>query len=321
MNIVILDGHALNPGDLSWDCFAPFGTITYYDRTEAEEDTIARIADADIILLNKTPITAKVIHSSPKLKLICVLATGYNVVDCNAAAERNIPVCNVPGYGTDSVAQFTFALLLELCHHVGLHTDSVHNGDWSANPDFCYWKTPQTELAGKTMGIIGYGSIGRAVGTIAKAFGMQILAYSRTRYPKHADFYTELDTLLKKSDVISLHCPLFPENTEMINADTISKMKDGAILLNTARGGLINEQDVAAALRSGKLGAAAVDVVSYEPISRENPLLNAPNCIITPHMAWAPIESRQRILNITVDSIRAFLSGAPNNVVNGVTLR
>lgn len=319
MNIVILDGHALNPGDLSWKCFEPFGTVTYYDRTELESDTISRIADADIILLNKTPITAHVIESSPKLKLICVLATGYNVVDCSAAAERNIPVCNVPGYSTASVAQFTFALLLELCHHVGLHADSVHNGDWSAHPDFCYWKTPQMELAGKTIGIIGYGSIGQAVGAIAKAFGMNVLAYSRTRYPEHAGIYTDLNTLLSQADVISLHCPLFPETAEMINAVTISKMKDGAILLNTARGGLINEQDVAAALRSGKLGAAAVDVVSCEPISRENPLLTAPNCIITPHMAWAPIESRQRILDITVQNIRRFLNGGSMNVVNGVS--
>ena len=320
MKIVILDGHALNPGDLSWKCFEEFGSITYYDRTESEADTIARIADADIILLNKTPITANVIQTCPNIKLICVLATGYNVVDYEAAAKKGIPVCNVPGYGTDAVAQFTLALLLELCHRVQIHSQSVYDGEWSSCPDFCYWKSPQMELAGKTMGIIGYGSIGQAVAKIAKAFGMRILAYSRTRYPKYADVYTELDALLKKSDVISLHCPLFPENVEMINADTISKMKDGAILLNTARGGLINEQDVATALHSGKLGAAAVDVVSYEPISRENPLLNAPNCIITPHMAWAPIESRQRILDITVDSIRAFLSGAPNNVVNGVTL-
>ena len=316
MKIVILDGHALNPGDLSWKCFEEFGSVTYYDRTEAESDTIHRIADADIILLNKTPITARVIAASPKLKLICVLATGYNVVDCQAAAARGIPVCNVPGYSTNSVAQFTFALLLELCNHVGLHTDSVHNGDWSAHPDFCYWKTPQMELAGKTMGIIGYGSIGQAVGKIANAFDMKVLAFSRTHYPEYADKYTDLDTLLARSDVVSLHCPLFPETEGLINSQTIDKMKDGAILLNTARGGLVVETAVADALRTGKLRGAAVDVVSYEPISQENPLLTAPNCIITPHMAWAPIESRQRILESTVKSIQTFLVGKPVNAVN-----
>lgn len=316
MKIVILDGHALNPGDLSWKCFEEFGSVAYYDRTEVESDTIDRIADADIILLNKTPITAKVIAASPKLKLICVLATGYNVVDCQAAAARGIPVCNVPGYSTNSVAQFTFALLLELCHHVGLHTESVHNGDWSAHLDFCYWKTPQMELTGKTIGIIGYGSIGQAVGKIANAFGMKVLAFSRTHYPEHADKYTDLDTLLARSDVVSLHCPLFPETEGMINSQTITKMKDGAILLNTARGGLIDETAVADALRTGKLRGAAVDVVSYEPISRENPLLTAPNCIITPHMAWAPIESRQRILETTTKSIQAFLDDRPVNTVN-----
>ena len=314
MKITILDGHALNPGDLSWDQIRQFGELTYYDRTENEELTIQRIGESEIVLLNKVPITRNVLEHCPNIKLICVLATGYNVVDCQAAAERGIPVCNVPGYGTDAVAQFTFALLLELCHRVGLHSDSVHNGEWSACPDFCYWKTPQMELAGKTMGIIGYGAIGQAVGKIATALGMNILAYSRTQRPGHS--YVDLDTLLAESDVISLHCPLFPENTGLINQETIAKMKDGAILLNTARGGLINEQAVFDALCSGKLRGFAGDVVTTEPIPANSPLLGAPNCILTPHMAWAPIESRQRILDATEENIRAFLSNKPTNVVN-----
>ena len=314
MKITILDGHALNPGDLSWNQIKQFGDLTYYDRTENEELTIQRIGESEIVLLNKVPITRTVLEHCPNIKLICVLATGYNVVDCQAAAERGIPVCNVPGYGTDAVAQFTFALLLELCHRVGLHSDSVHNGEWSACPDFCYWKTPQMELAGKTMGIIGYGAIGQAVGKIATALGMNILAYSRTQRPGHS--YVDLDTLLAESDVISLHCPLFPENTGLINQETIAKMKDGAILLNTARGGLINEQAVSDALCSGKLRGFAGDVVTTEPIPANSPLLGAPNCILTPHMAWAPIESRQRILDATEENIRAFLSNKPTNVVN-----
>lgn len=314
MKIVIMDGHALNPGDVSWDCFRQFGSLSYYDRTETEAEAIERIGDAQIILLNKVPITDAVLAACPNLKLICVLATGYNVVDYVAAAKRNIAVCNVPGYSTASVAQFTFALLLELCHRVGLHDQSVHQGDWTNCPDFCYWKTPQMELTGKTLGIIGYGAIGKAVGEIGKAFGMNVLAYSRTQYPGNS--YVSLNELLTKSDVISLHCPLFPETREMINADTLSKMKDGAILINTARGALLDEQAVADALKCGKLRGAAMDVVIEEPIPAESPLLHAPNCIITPHMAWAPKEARQRILDITVENIQGFLSGNPKNVVN-----
>lgn len=314
MKIVILDGHALNPGDLSWVFLEQFGSVTYYDRTAGENLTIQRIGDADIIILNKTPITETILAACPNLKLICILATGYNVVDCAAAAKRGIPVCNVPGYGTASVAQFTFGLLLELCHQIGVHNASVHNGEWTACPDFCYWKTPQMELAGKTLGIIGYGSIGRAVGKIAEAFGMKVLAYSRTKRPNTS--YVDLDTLLAESDVITLHCPLFPETKHIIDEAAIAKMKDGAILLNTARGPLIDEAAVADALRSGKLKGAAMDVVDSEPIPADSPLLQAPNCIITPHIAWAPIEARQRILDITADSIKGFLSGNPINVVN-----
>ena len=317
MKLVILDGHAVNPGDLSWDRFRQFGALTVYERTP-EGDAAAHIGDADVVMTNKTPITAQLLDACPNVKLICVLATGYNVVDCTATAERGIPVCNVPDYGTASVAQFTFALLLELCHRVGLHDQAVHNGDWTACPDFCFWNTHQTELAGKTLGIIGFGRIGQAVAKIASAMGMQVLAYSHSRRSglESIAHYVDLETLLQQSDVISLHCPLTAENTGMINRQTIFQMKDGVILLNTARGGLLAEQDVADALRSGKIRAAAVDVVSYEPIRADNPLLTAPNCIITPHMAWAPIESRKRILDCTVQSIRGFLERKPINTVN-----
>ena len=317
MKIVVLDGYALNPGDLSWSCIEQFGEVTVYDRTPADL-IVPRIGDAEIILLNKTPITAATLAVCPSIKLICVLATGYNVVDCDAAREHGIPVCNVPAYGTAAVAQFTFALLLELCHQVGLHSESVHNGDWCRSIDFCYWKTPQMELAGKTMGIIGFGRIGRAVGQIAKAFGMRVIAYNRSRCAEGEAIgeYVDLDTLFAQSDVISLHCPLTPQTSGLINKDSISKMKDGVILLNTARGPLVNEKDLADALVSGKLRGAAADVVCAEPMAADNPLLNAPHCIITPHMAWAPLESRQRIMDCTVRSIRAFLAGTPENTVN-----
>ena len=317
MKIVVLDGYALNPGDLSWEAIRRFGDLTVYDRTP-EDQIIARIGDAEIILLNKTPITAATLDACPGIKLICVLATGYNVVDCDAAKSRGIPVCNVPAYGTAAVAQFTFALLLELCHGVGHHSGAVHAGRWCDSKDFCFWDTPQMELAGKTLGIIGFGKIGRAVGNIARAFGMNVLACNRSRCAEGEAIgkYVELDTLLAQSDVVTLHCPLTPETQNLINAETIARMKDGAILLNTARGPAIDEQAVADALRSGKLRGAAVDVISREPMEKTNPLLGAPNCIITPHIAWAPLESRQRIMDCTENSIRAFLEGAPINPVN-----
>lgn len=317
MKIVVLDGNALNPGDLSWDCLKQFGSVTVYDHTESAL-AAQRIGDAEIVLTNKTPITEELLMTCPSVRLICVLATGYNVVDCEAARKRGIPVCNVPAYGTNAVAQFTFSLLLEICNQVGLHNESVHNGDWSACPNFCYWKTPQMELAGKTLGIIGFGRIGRAVGRIARAMGMDVIAYNRSRHPEGEEIgeYVDFETLLRRSDIISLHCPLTEDNTGIINQTSIEKMKDGAILLNTARGPLLNEADVAAALQSGKLRVAAVDVVSYEPIREHNPLYTAPNCIITPHMAWSPIESRQRILDCTVVSIQGFLDGKPVNTVN-----
>ena len=317
MKIVVLDGHALNPGDLQWDCLIPFGELTVYEYTPADQ-TVSRLQDADIALTNKTVIDRAVLDACHSVKLICVLATGYNVVDCEAARARNIPVCNVPAYGTDAVAQFTFALLLELCHQVGHHSAAVHEGRWCKNRDFCFWDTPQTELAGKTIGIIGFGRIGRAVGKIARAFGMEVLAYNRSRCPEGEAIgkYVSLDTLLSSSDILSLHCPLTEDNKGMINEAALSKMKDRAILLNTARGLLLDEQAVANALHSGKLKCAAVDVVSAEPMSPGNPLLTAPNCIITPHMAWAPAESRQRILDCTVRSIEGFLDGNPVNTVN-----
>lgn len=309
MKLVILDGHALNPGDLSWQCLERFGAVTVYERTETETETIARIGDAQIVLLNKTPITERVLAACPSVRLICVLATGYNVVDCDAAARRGIPVCNVPGYGTAAVAQFTFALLLELCHRVGHHDALVQAGAWSRCPDFCFWDTPQMELAGKTLGIFGFGSIGRAVGRIGRAFGMEVLACSRSRCPEGEAIgsYVDFPTLLEKSDVLSLHCPLFPETRRILDGAALSRMKDGAILLNTARGPLVDEEAVAAALVSGKLRGYAADVVSEEPIRGDNPLLSAPNCVLTPHMAWAPVESRQRILDATVRSIQSFL--------------
>lgn len=317
MKIVITDGHAVNPGDLSWDAIRQFGNVTVYERTP-DELAEERLKDADVILINKTPITAALLDACPTIKLICVMATGYNVVDCEAAKARGIPVCNVPDYGTNAVAQFTFSLLLELCNGVGHHERAVHAGKWCECPDFCFWDTPQMELAGKTLGIIGFGRIGRAVGRIARAFGMEVLAYNRSRCPEGEAIaaYVDLDTLLARSDIISLHCPLTPENIGLINAESLSKMKDGAILLNTARGPLLDEAAVADALRSGKLRGAASDVVCKEPMARDNPLLTAPNCIITPHMAWAPIESRQRIIDCTVRSIQGFLDGKPVNTVN-----
>ena len=318
MKIIILDGKALNPGDLDYGCFNQFGEVTIYEQTANEDEAIARIADHEIVLLNKVPITERLLEACPNIKLICVQATGYNVVDCEACAKRGIPVTNVPSYGTAAVAQFTLALMLEMCHKVGVHNESVHNGDWCRAETFCYWLTPQMELAGKTLGIIGFGKIGQAVAKLAKAFGMDVIVYNRSQSEegKKLAQYADLDTVLKKADFLSLHCPLFPETEKIINAENIAKMKDGAMLINTSRGPLLDEQAVYEALESGKLRYAAVDVVSQEPITADNPLLKAKNCIITPHMAWVPIESRQRLLDCVVENIRAFLNGKPQNVVN-----
>jgi len=315
MKIVILEGAAVNPGDLSWDAIKQFGDVTVYDRTDPA-DAAKRIGDAQIVLINKTPITAELLDQCPDLRLICVQATGYNVVDCDAARKRGITVCNVPAYGTNAVTQFTFSLLLEICNRVGHHDDAVHTGRWSTCGNFCFWDTPQMELYGKTLGIIGYGSIGQSVGRVAKAFGMKVRAYSRTQKPEFQDDYADLDTVLAQSDIITLHCPMTPETDRIINKDTIAKMKDGAILINTGRGQLVDEQAAADALVSGKLRAMAADVVSVEPITPDNPLLSAPNCILTPHMAWTPVEARQRIIDITVGNISGFLKGEIVNAVN-----
>ncbi|MCU6698190.1 D-2-hydroxyacid dehydrogenase [Laedolimicola ammoniilytica] len=320
MKIVVLDGYTENPGDLSWSRLEELGEFIVYDRSSLtdEDEAISRIGEAEIVITNKTPITKRVLDSCPSIRYIGVLATGYNVVDYTYAAKKGIPVTNVPGYGTDTVAQFTFALLLEICHHVAHHSEAVHAGRWEQSPDFCFCDYPQIELAGKTMGIIGFGRIGQKVGTIAKAFGMKVLAHSPHEYAsgKAIGTYVNLDTLLAESDVISLHCPLFPETEGIINQATIAKMKDGVILLNNGRGPLVVEQDLADALNSGKIRAAAVDVVSAEPIKGDNPLLTAKNCFITPHIAWATKEARQRIMDCAVNNVKAFLSGAPENVVN-----
>lgn len=319
MKIIILDGLALNPGDLDYSCFGRFGEVTIYDRTDSEAQAIQRIGDGEIILIvNKFPVTETLLESCPNIKLICVTATGYNIVDCEACKRRGILVTNVPTYGTAAVAQFTMALLLEMCHRIGLHNHSVHQGDWTRAENFCYWLTPQMELAGKTIGIVGFGRIGQAVAKLCKAFDMKVLAFSRTAYPWFQDMveYVDLDTLLRQSDVVSLHCPLFPETAGMINRTTLAKMKDGAMLINTSRGGLIQEDALVEALESGKLRYAAVDVVSTEPMKADNPLLKTRRCIITPHIAWAPVESRQRLLNTVVENVEAYLKGTPKNVVN-----
>lgn len=318
MKIVILDGKALNPGDLSYGSLFELGDVTVYEGTDTAAEAIARIGDSEIVLVNKVPITEEILAACPNIRLICVQATGYNIVDCEACARHGIPVTNVPTYGSDAVAQFTMALILEMCHRIGLHNHSVHEGQWCESEVFCYWLTPQMELTGKTLGILGFGRIGRAVGKLAKAFGMKVIAYNHSQCEegKAIAEYVDLDTLFAQSDILSLHCPLTAETDAIINAETLAKMKDGAMLVNTARGGLVVEEDLLAALNSGKLRYAAVDVVSQEPMLPDNPLLKTRKCIITPHIAWAPIESRQRLLDTVVENIRVFQAGTPQNVVN-----
>ncbi len=316
MKIVILDAYAANPGDLSWDEFAALGDLTVYDRT-AQEDAATRIGDAEVVFINKVRLTDEIFAACPNLKLVSILATGYNIVDLAAAKRRGITVCNVPGYSTRAVVQMTFALLLEICQQVGLHSGAVHTGRWQTCPDFCFWDRPLIELDGKTMGIVGYGAIGSAVGTVAQALGMKLLVTARHEKPvPEGARFVSLPELLAQSDVVSLHCPQTAENARMIDAGALAQMKDGAILLNTARGGLLDEQAVADALRSGKLLAAGMDVVSAEPIRADNPLLTAPNCFLTPHIAWAPLETRRRLQAISAENLRAFLAGKPQNVVN-----
>lgn len=318
MKIVVLDGYTENPGDLSWEGLENLGKLIVYDRTP--EDQIAiRIGDAEVVYTNKTPISRETLDQCPNLRFIGVLATGYNVIDVEAAKEKGIPVSNIPTYGTDAVAQYTIALLLELCHHIGEHSACVKRGDWTNNPDWCFWNYPLIELAGKTIGIIGFGRIGQGTARIAQALGMKVLAFDQYQNPAletETCRYTDLDTLLMQSDVIALHCPLFPSTEKIINKNNIAKMKDGVMIINDSRGPLIAEEDLCEALNSGKVGGAALDVVSSEPIKMDNPLLTAKNCIITPHIAWAPRESRQRLMNIAVDNLQAFIDGQPINVVN-----
>ena len=320
MKIVILDGYVGNPGDLSWEDFEKLGELKVYDRTPLadEAEIIRRIGEAEAVITNKTPVSRNTLESCKNIKYIGVLATGYNVVDYKAAGEKKIPVCNIPTYGTDAVGQFAIALLLEICHRIGHHDRAVKEGRWEKNPDWCFWDFPLIELAGKTLGIIGFGRIGQCTGRIAKAMGMEVIANDDAPTEAGAKIanYVSRDEIFACSDVIALHCPLFPATEGLINRENIAKMKDGVIIINNSRGPLVVEQDLADALNSGKVYAAGVDVVSSEPIKGDNPLLKAKNCIITPHISWAPIESRRRLLDIAASNLRAFCEGKPVNVVN-----
>jgi len=320
MKIVVLDGYTLNPGDLSWEGIQQFGELPVHDRIGmAPENVIKTIGNAEIVFTNKTPLPSSVLEKVTSVKYIGVLATGYNVVDTDAAKELGMLVSNIPTYGTTAVAQYTFALLLEICHHAGAHSEAVKNGDWTKSPDFCFWNFPLIELSGKTMGLIGFGRIGQATASIGQAFGLKILAYDTYQDPSLENencTYASLEDLLEKSDVISLHCPLFDSTKGIINKDSITRMKDGVLIINTSRGPLIVEQDLKDALESGKVAAAAVDVVTSEPISSDNPLLKAKNCLITPHIAWAPKESRARLMDIAIANLKAFLDGNPVNIVS-----
>ena len=320
MKIVVLDGFTENPGDLSWEGMEKFGELTVYDRTSYVDSPLIaeRLGDAEVAVINKTPITKATIDACPNLKCIAVLATGYNVVDYNYAKEKGIIVQNVPTYGTQIVGQYAVGLLLEICSHYGHHDKTVKEGRWESNVDWCYWDYPMIELYGKTAGIIGLGRIGQATAKILNALNMKVIAYDafQSESGKQVAEYVDLDTLLAQSDVIFLHCPLFPETEGIINKDNIAKMKDGVILINNSRGQLVVEQDLADALNSGKVYAAGLDVVSTEPIKADNPLKTAKNTIITPHISWAAQAARQRIMDITVDNIQSYADGNPVNVVN-----
>ncbi len=320
MKIVILDAYTENPGDLSWGALEQFGEVKVYDRVSYEESpAIAKaIGDADIAIINKTPISKATIDACPNLKAIAVLATGYNCVDYEYAKAKNIPVMTVPTYGTQIVGQFAVGLMLEICSHIGHHSATVHEGRWQKCPDWCYWDYPMIEVYGKTAGIIGLGRIGQATAKILNAMNMKVLAYDahQSEFGKQLADYVSLDELLAKSDFIFLHCPLFPSTQGIINKDSIAKMKDGVVIINNSRGPLVVEQDLADALNSGKVYAAGLDVVSTEPIKANNPLLKAKNCIITPHISWAAKEARQRIMDVTVSNIVSFIDGKPQNVVN-----
>ena len=323
MKAVVLDGYTLNPGDLNWGKLESMCETTVYDRTAYDVSglnlIIKTVGDAEIVFTNKTPLTAEALKAMPNLKFIGVLATGYNVVDVDAAKAQGITVINIPTYGTSAVAQMAIALLLEMCHHAGAHNDAVKKGDWTNNADWCFWNYPLIELAGKTMGIIGFGRIGQATAKIAQAFGMKVLAFDSCRIKElESDTlqYVELDELLVQSDVISLHCPLFESTKGIINKDSLAKMKPGVMIINTSRGPLVVEADLAEALNNNRIAGAALDVVSSEPIKANNPLLKAKNCIITPHISWAPKESRQRLMDIAMDNLSHFIAGKAINVVN-----
>ena len=319
MKIVILDAYSSNPGDLSWDCIKALGELTVYDRSKKDQ-IVERIGDADIVITNKTPITEEALKACANLKFISTLATGYNLIDTEAAKKHGVVVSNVPAYSTESVGQMVFAHLLEICHHVAHHSEAVKSGKWQTSKDFTFWDYPLIELMGKTMGIVGFGQIGQQVAKIAKAMGMKVIAHDPqpTEEGKQlTDAYVTFDDLVKSSDVISLHCPLFPSTEGMINKEVIAKMKDGVILINCSRGPVIIEQDVADALNSGKIYAAGLDVVSVEPILDDNPLITAKNCFITPHIAWAPLESRKRLIGVVADNVKAFIDGKSQNVVSG----
>jgi glycerate dehydrogenase len=315
VKIVVLDGHTLGADGNSWGALADLGEVEVHERCSPEE-VPARARTAAVLITNKAPVRAVVIEQSPDLRLIAVSATGFDCVDAVAARRRGIPVANVPEYGTDSVAQFTFALLLELCHRAGLHADAVRAGDWARSPDFCFWRTPQVELAGKTLGLVGCGRIGRRVADLGRAFGMAVLAHGRSQLLPPGCEPAGLDELFARSDVISLHCPLTPDTAGLVNRRRLLLVKPSAFLINTARGGLVVEADLAEALNDGRLAGAAVDVVSQEPIRPDNPLLTARNCLITPHIAWASREARRRLLRATIANVANFLAGRPTNVVN-----
>ena len=318
MKIVVLDGYTLNPGDISWDGFEKLGEFICHDRTPADKIT-DRIGDADVVVTNKTPVTRATLEACPGVKYIGVLATGYNIVDVEAAKERGVRVTNIPTYGTTAVAQFVFALLLEICHHVGHHAETVRAGRWAKSEDFCYWDFPLVELYGKTMGIVGFGRIGQKVAEIAVAFGMNVLAcdeFVNKSLETDAIKYAGLDEVLSRSDVISLHVPLFDSTKGMINSSSIAKMRDGVIIINTSRGPLVTEEDMVKALESGKVAGYGADVVAVEPILAGNPLPGAKNCLVTPHIAWAPKAARARLMDIAVNNLAAYAKGSPVNVVN-----
>ncbi len=317
MKIVVLDGYTLNPGDLSWESLFNLGEVILYDRTPADK-IIERSFGAEILITNKTPLNEESLNRLPDLKYIGVLATGYNIIDTSSAKKRNIVVTNVPAYSTMSVAQLTFALLLELCHHVQRHSDSVMNGKWAESIDFNYWDYPLTELSGKTLGIIGFGNIGKKVADIGTVFGMDIIAANRheSDQPDRRNFrWATLNEVLEKADAVSIHCPLLPETKGLINAESFKKMKRSAFLLNTSRGPVVVEQDLADALNNGIIAGAGIDVLSTEPPAKNNPLFTAKNCLITPHIAWATKEARVRLMDIAVNNVAAFINGKPENVV------